>query len=62
MLKNPEVKDYQRYLAEEDEKQFVNLRLMTVELRNSYSTIQDLFLKNMDKIKAPKGSGFSSMY
>jgi len=61
--KRPGVKDYARFITEEDEKQFVGLRLMVAELRNSCSSIHDLIMKNKDKITTPRGqSNFSSIY
>merc|ERR1719369_700607 len=53
--KRPGVKDYARFIEEEDEKQFVGLRLMVAELRNSCSSIHDLIMKNKDKIMTPRG-------
>ncbi|CAK8676055.1 unnamed protein product [Clavelina lepadiformis] len=62
IIKNPHVQDYYRYIAEEDEKQFVNFRLMLVDIRNTYSSIHDLILKNIEKIKRPRNSNYGSMY
>lgn len=63
LLKRPGVKDYARFVEEEDEKHFVSLRLMVAELRNACSTIHDLISKNIDKIKSPRNnSGISSIY
>jgi len=63
LIKKPGVKDYCRFLEEEDEKQFVGLRLMVAELRNASSTIYDIISKNISKIKSPRSEGaMSSIY
>lgn len=63
VTKRPGVKDYARFIEEEDEKQFVGLRLMVAELRNSCSSIHDLIMKNKDKITTPRGQNMmSSIY
>ena len=63
VVKRPGIEDYNRFIAEEDEKQFVSLRQMVAELRNSCSSVYDLVEKNRDKITTPRGeSGMSSIY
>lgn len=60
--KHPNISDYARFIAEEDEKQFVGLRHTVAELRNFYSSLHDLIAKNIDKIKRPRNNNASSMY
>ena len=62
MVQYPHIIDFYRYIVEEDEKQFVGVRLMIMDIRNNYSSIQDLLLKNMDNIKNPATSSFASQY
>nr|XP_039263818.1 proteasome activator complex subunit 3-like [Styela clava] len=62
VIKHPKIHDYARFIAEEDEKQFVSLRHTVAELRNFYSSLHDLIMKNIDKIKKPRNSNLSSMY
>ena len=63
LCKRPGVNDYAKFIEEEDEKQFVGLRLMVAELRNACSSIHDLISKNIEKIKAPRNSDtMSSIY
>uniref|UniRef100_H2YAX8 Proteasome activator PA28 C-terminal domain-containing protein n=1 Tax=Ciona savignyi TaxID=51511 RepID=H2YAX8_CIOSA len=64
LSKHPNICDYHRYITEEDEKQFVSLRLMVAEIRNAYSSVHDLILKNFDKIRKPRNSSpsYNSMY
>uniref|UniRef100_H2YLG0 Proteasome activator PA28 C-terminal domain-containing protein n=1 Tax=Ciona savignyi TaxID=51511 RepID=H2YLG0_CIOSA len=63
LCKRPGVKDYKRYLEEEDEKQFVSLRLMVAELRNACSSLHDSINKNIDKIKTPRSrNAMSAIY
>nr|XP_009859369.1 proteasome activator complex subunit 3-like [Ciona intestinalis] len=64
LSKHPNIYDYHRYIVEDDEKTFVSLRLMVAELRNAYSSLHDLILKNFDKIRKPRSSSssYNSMY
>ncbi|XP_076800085.1 proteasome activator complex subunit 3-like [Clavelina lepadiformis] len=63
LTKRPGVQDYTRFVEEEDEKQFVGLRLMVAELRNACSSVHDLISKNIDKIKSPRNqSAIHSIY
>ena len=63
LYKRPGVNDYAKFIEEEDEKQFVGLRQMVAELRNSCSSIHDLIIKNIEKIKAPRSSdNINSIY
>jgi proteasome activator subunit 3 (PA28 gamma) len=43
-------------LTELDEREFGNLRLNCLELRNNYAILHDLILKNIDKIKQPRSA------
>jgi len=60
-IKYPEIKDYQNYIEECDEKAFLMHRMVLTDIRNSLASLLDLLDKNMDKIKKPKGSK-SSMH
>ena len=62
VVQHPYIIDYYRYIAEEDEKQFVSIRLMIMDIRNNYSSIHDLIIKNIDVIKNPSSSAHSSLY
>ncbi|XP_002121893.1 proteasome activator complex subunit 3-like [Ciona intestinalis] len=63
LCKRPGVQDYKRFVEEEDEKQFVSMRLMVAELRNACSSLHDLINKNIDKIKTPRNRNtMSSIY
>lgn len=57
--KYPAVIDYWQGLGELDEAFYTDLRLHLVEMRNQYSTIHDLLLKNEEKIKNPRGESDS---
>lgn len=61
-LKYPGLQDYRVALAEMDEKKFYSLKIVVSELRNLYTTIYDILLKNLDKIKTPRNSNATSMY
>ena len=52
-LKYPAIGDYQASVSELDEKEFLNLRMCMMDLRNMYFTLRDLLVKNEDKIRQP---------
>ncbi|XP_030845991.1 proteasome activator complex subunit 3 [Strongylocentrotus purpuratus] len=62
VAKYPHVDDYRRSIIEIDEKEFINLRLTCLELRNTYLSLHDVITKNKDKIKKPRGNNTESMY
>lgn len=62
VAKYPHVEDYRRFIEEIDEKEFLSLRLIICELRNHYSILHDLILKNIEKIKKPRNSNIDGMY
>ncbi|XP_070565710.1 proteasome activator complex subunit 3-like [Ptychodera flava] len=62
VAKYPHVEDYRQTITELDEKEFISLRLVLLELRNHYSSLYDLITKNLEKIKKPRGSNTDSMY
>lgn len=60
--KYPHVEDYRRFVIEIDEKEFLSLRLIICELRNHYSVLHDMILKNIEKIKKPRTTNLDAMY
>jgi proteasome activator subunit 3 (PA28 gamma) len=62
LLKYPTVEDYQIAVDELDEKQYVALRLTLCEMRNIYSSLHDMIMKNLEKIKSPRSSRLDTMY
>lgn len=56
IVKYPHAADYRRALQEHDEKCHFNLCITLHETRNYYITLQDLVMKNLNKIKNPKPS------
>ncbi|XP_065839961.1 proteasome activator complex subunit 3-like [Oscarella lobularis] len=62
LLKYPSVEDYHIALNELDEKQYVALRLTLCEMRNIYSGLHDMIMKNLEKIKTPRTQRVESMY
>lgn len=60
--KYPHVEDFRQFIIELDEKQFLSLRLIAAELRNHYSVLHDMILKNIEKIKKPRNSNIDGMY
>lgn len=62
VAKYPHVDDYRRSVQSLDEKQFVSMRFITLELRNHYTSVHDLLMKNLEKIKKPRSTQTHSMY
>jgi proteasome activator subunit 3 (PA28 gamma) len=62
VVKYPHVEDYHRSVQSLDEKQFVSLRFVALELRNHYTSVHDLLMKNLEKIKKPRSNQTNSMY
>jgi len=60
VLKYPNVQDYRQSVVEIDEKEFINLRMCCMDLRNNYSILHDMILKNLEKIKTPRSSNHMS--
>jgi len=56
VLKYPSVQDYRQSVVELDEKEFINLRMCCMDLRNNYAILHDMILKNLEKIKTPRSS------
>jgi len=62
VAKYPHVDDYRRSVQSLDEKQFVSMRFIALELRNHYTSVHDLLMKNLEKIKRPRSAQTNSMY
>jgi len=62
VAKYPHVDDYRRSVQSLDEKQFVSMRFIALELRNHYTSVHDLLMKNLEKIKRPRSVQTHSMY
>lgn len=56
IAKYPCVDDYRRAMLDTDEKQFINIRLVLIEMRNHFATLHDMLCKNLEKIKKPRTS------
>jgi len=56
VLKYPGVEDYKQAIVELDLKEFINLRLCILDLRNLYLTLYDMIWKNQQKITMPRGA------
>jgi len=56
LSKYPGVLDYSRALEELDEKEFIQLRILAVDMRNNCYALLDMFNKNIDKIKNPRSN------
>lgn len=62
VAKYPHVGDYRKAVEEIDQKEFFNLRLTCMELRNTYLSLLDLIEKNKDKIKKPRNCNADTLY
>eukprot|EP01103_Thecamoeba_quadrilineata_P012443 TRINITY_DN3209_c0_g1_i1.p1 TRINITY_DN3209_c0_g1~~TRINITY_DN3209_c0_g1_i1.p1 ORF type:complete len:227 (+),score=53.69 TRINITY_DN3209_c0_g1_i1:76-756(+) len=60
--KYPEIEDYLHSVKELDDKEYVNLRLCALDLRNSYAILHDMITKNLDKIKKPRNSNHLALF
>jgi len=56
ILKYPKVEDYRQSVVELDEKEFINLKLCCLDLRNNYAILYDMITKNLEKIRTPRSS------
>jgi len=56
ILKYPNIEDYKQAIVELDLKEFINLRLCILDLRNLYLTLYDMIWKNQQKITMPRGA------
>eukprot|EP00026_Physarum_polycephalum_P015675 Phypoly_transcript_16411.p1 GENE.Phypoly_transcript_16411~~Phypoly_transcript_16411.p1 ORF type:complete len:272 (+),score=62.49 Phypoly_transcript_16411:83-817(+) len=63
VMKYPTIQDYKKSVQELDEKEYLNLKLSCLDLRNNYAILFDMITKNMDKIRAPRPtSHLNSMF
>uniref|UniRef100_A0A673CG33 Proteasome activator subunit 1 n=1 Tax=Sphaeramia orbicularis TaxID=375764 RepID=A0A673CG33_9TELE len=60
--KQPHVGDYRQLVHELDQYQYSELRLVVLDLRNTYAALFDIVNKNYDKIKKPRGDGKAPIY
>jgi len=60
ILKYPKVEDYRQSVIELDEKEFVNLKLCCLDLRNNYAILYDMITKNLEKIRTPRSSNHAA--
>eukprot|EP00922_Rhytidocystis_sp_ex-Travisia-forbesii_P020188 GHVS01029759.1.p1 GENE.GHVS01029759.1~~GHVS01029759.1.p1 ORF type:complete len:267 (+),score=36.93 GHVS01029759.1:89-889(+) len=61
VLKYPGVQDYQEAVRELDEKEWIHLKIIKVDMRNNYSMLYDLLSKNWEKVVKPKNEHGASM-
>jgi len=62
VAKYPHIEDYRRAVVEFDEKEYLTLWLVVCEIRNRYSSLHDIVIKNMEKLKKPRSSNTESLY
>lgn len=60
--KQPHVGDYRQLVHELDQYQYCELRVVVLEIRNTYAVLFDLINKNYDKIKKPRGDCKALIY
>uniref|UniRef100_A0A4W5NG86 Proteasome activator complex subunit 1 n=1 Tax=Hucho hucho TaxID=62062 RepID=A0A4W5NG86_9TELE len=60
--KEPHVGDYRQLVHELDQYQYCELRIMVLEIRNTYAVLLDIINKNYDKIKKPRGDCKALIY
>lgn len=62
VAKYPHIEDYRRAVVELDEKEYLSLWLVVCEVRNRYSSLHDIVIKNLEKLKKPRSSNADSLY
>lgn len=62
VYKYPFIDDYKSAVEELDERQYLSMSITMHEIRNRYSTLHDIVIKNFDKIKKPRSSNTDSLY
>ncbi|XP_057681038.1 proteasome activator complex subunit 1 [Corythoichthys intestinalis] len=60
--KTPHVGDYRELVRELDENQFVELRIMVLDICATYAALFDIISKNYSKIKRPRGDSKALIY
>ncbi|XP_008305726.1 proteasome activator complex subunit 1 isoform X1 [Cynoglossus semilaevis] len=60
--KQPHVGDYRQLVHELDQYQYCELRLVVLDICNTYAVLFDIINKNYDKIKKPRGDGKALIY
>ncbi|XP_028288575.1 proteasome activator complex subunit 1 [Parambassis ranga] len=60
--KQSHVGDFRQLVHELDQYQYCELRLVVLEIRNTYAVLFDIINKNYDKIKKPRGDGKALIY
>ncbi|XP_064805700.1 proteasome activator complex subunit 1-like [Oncorhynchus masou masou] len=60
--KQPHVGDYRQLVHELDQYQYFELRIVVLEIRNTYALLFDIINKNYDKIKKPRGDCKALIY
>ncbi|EDW00369.1 proteasome activator complex subunit 3 [Drosophila grimshawi] len=62
VAKYPHIDDYRRAVVELDEKEYLSLWLVVCEVRNRYSSLHDIVIKNLEKLKKPRSSNTDNLY
>ncbi|KAI1731804.1 proteasome activator pa28 beta subunit domain-containing protein [Ditylenchus destructor] len=62
IAKYPFLDDYRRSILDLDEKQYLNIRLVMLEMRNHFTSLHDMLTKNYEKVKKPRNSNHENMY
>ncbi|KAJ8374890.1 hypothetical protein SKAU_G00054700 [Synaphobranchus kaupii] len=60
--KQPHVGDFRQLVHELDQHQYCELRIVVLEIRNTYAVLHDIINKNYDKIKKPRGDSKALIY
>ncbi|KAF1372859.1 proteasome activator complex subunit 1 [Sander lucioperca] len=60
--KQSHVGDYRQLVHELDQYQYYELRLVVLDICNTYAVLFDIINKNYDKIKKPRGDGKALIY
>jgi len=62
VLKYPGIEDYKQSVIELDQKEYINLKLSCLDMRNNLAIVYDMLTKNIEKITKPRTSHSHAMY
>eukprot|EP00002_Diphylleia_rotans_P030877 TRINITY_DN6391_c0_g1_i1.p1 TRINITY_DN6391_c0_g1~~TRINITY_DN6391_c0_g1_i1.p1 ORF type:complete len:291 (+),score=82.68 TRINITY_DN6391_c0_g1_i1:51-923(+) len=62
VMKYPYLEDYRRCVYELDEKEWFDMRISIIDLKNNYAILLDLIVKNLDKLRTPRTTHHREMF
>lgn len=62
MVKYPYLEDYRLAIEDLDEQHYASLLMAMHGFRNHYLKLQDIVMKNIEKIRKPRSSNMKNLY